>query len=107
MKAYLIDPFNQLVSGVETDGSLEHLYSLMDCSYIEPVFPEQVRGDALLLDEDGKAVSNQEFFICQFWPVDALAGKAVWIGRSSSGEFADPVMSRDDLENGIRWLTAL
>lgn len=107
MRAYLIDPFNQLVREVETDGSLEHLHSLMDCAYIEPVFPEKVRGDALLLDEEGKAVSNQEYFICHYWPVDALAGKAVWIGRDGSGEFADAAMSRDDIEDGIRWLTSL
>lgn len=106
MRALLIDPFNRLVREVETDGSPDHLYALMDCAYIETVCPEDVSGDVLLLDEEGKAVNGQAFFICHLWPHDALAGKAVWIGRDGS-EFADAVKSREDIEDEISWLTPL
>jgi hypothetical protein len=102
MKAILIDPFERIVREVETDGTLDSIYALMDCHYIEPVRPRDSHGDYLLLDENGKYRQDQKYFICRLWPYDALAGKAVWIG-SDGAEFADARTNRDRIAAHIVW----
>lgn len=102
MKAIPIDPFERTVSEVQTDGSLESIYALMDCQYVEPVRPHDAHGDYLLLDENGKYRKPQKYFLCALWPYDALAGKALWIG-SAGAEFGDAQMTRRQVAGHIVW----
>jgi hypothetical protein len=103
MRAYLIDPFAKKVTTVETDGTLETIYSLVDCHYVEAVRPEDARGDLLLIDEEGKLREGQAHFICHLWPHDSLAGKALWIG-SDGEEFAEPRLTMEQVTDNVSWL---
>ncbi|MGF6660066.1 hypothetical protein QF000_001710 [Paraburkholderia atlantica] len=106
MKAMLIDPFEGSVKEVETDGSLESIYGLMDCYTIEVIRPDDAQDDLIVLDEEGKYVTEQQYFLCDLWPHDALAGKALWIGQAGA-EFCEPAASGDYVTDHITWVVAI
>ena len=108
MKAYLIDPWTRTVTEVErSEGSAEvqlhEIYRLIGCQHIEAVNPSDSGSDVIYVDEEGLFKDGQLFFYCRLWPVEALAGRGLWVGTTRSGDDTSPGMTRQYVEDQIVW----
>jgi hypothetical protein len=101
MRAYLIDPFIQKITEVETDASLDDILAKLHCSVIQGAYPIDSQGDMLYLDEEGKFKPDQRYFACLTYPGDVLGGRALWIGQGSAGYNAS---ARTPLETVRKWI---
>jgi hypothetical protein len=110
IKAYLIDPFARTITEVERPSggrgsqSLSEIYKLLDCDCIDAVRPEKSQDDVIYVDDLGMDRREQEFFFCDLFPYQTLAGKGLWVGSTRSGNDASPKMTLDYVRAHIFWV---
>jgi len=84
MKAFLIDPKEQTVTEVETEGTNRDIYRLIDAELFDVVRLND-EGDCIYVDDGGLSRSNQSFFQMDSYSAP-LAGKGLVLGCDCKGE---------------------
>jgi hypothetical protein len=104
MKAYLIDPYETIVTEVEYSGEYEDIYELIDCETFDCVgFKGFV--DTIYIDDEGLYKEDRRFFMVDGYP-NPLCGKALVLGTDKDGNSVEPKTSLTDLRGMIsfpRW----
>ncbi|MEX3929775.1 hypothetical protein AB4Y36_38190 [Paraburkholderia sp. BR10936] len=110
MFAYLIDPFARTVTRVERSAQsavavLQEIYALLDCETIDAVRPVNASDDVIYIDDEGKMHDEREqaYFLCRLWPLDVLAGRALWVGSEPDGSECDPRSALEYVRDHIVW----
>jgi hypothetical protein len=116
MRAYLIDPFTRTVELVHVEDTpavsireqLSQVYRLLDCEYVEAIHLGSTKTNGILLvDEYGKVNGKiQQYFICDFFLGEMLAGKGLWLG-SDGPNWTDCPLDRDQVMSHIVWMHPL
>jgi hypothetical protein len=88
---------------LDAPSELQEIHSLMHCDYIEAVRPQNAGSDIMYLDEDGRMKDAQAFFYCRLWPNQAVAGRALWVGRTLDGDDSSPSTPLDYVRAHIVW----
>lgn len=101
MNAYLIDPVARTISIVETDFSLQSIYSLLECSLITSA-AGQPNGD-MMFARDNVSDDGHEAFRFGSWEIYS---KALVVGRDSSGETISPKTPMQTYKTQVHWLGA-
>lgn len=94
MKAFLIDPLAKRITEVLSDGSLDSIYELTQCSMVEPIYINQAR-DVLLVDEEACWKDDLKPFIILN---RSILGRGLVFG-SYGDEFGEPVIHLDVLRS--------
>lgn len=110
MKGLLLDPYNQSISEIELDGTLNALYKALSPDGETPVTCfERVRMENdqhIYVDESGLLNSRKAAFRADFYP-DPIAGKGVILGSTPSGEDWDSTpLNVEELDGRFSWLVA-
>ena len=99
MNAYLIDPAARTISLVETDFSLQSIYSLLGCSLITSA-AGQPNGDMMFASDD---VSDDEHEAFRFGSWE-IYSKALVVGTDATGETISPKTPIQVYDAEINWL---
>lgn len=102
MRAILIDPFTRTVSDIETDASLDDLYSVLQVDLITVI--RVGAGHAMILDDEGllKDKSVQAYFGMKGLD-QPLAGRAMILG-DNYGENRAATLTLDEVKDKVIWL---
>lgn len=102
MRAILIDPFTRSISEVDTDASLDDIYSLLDIDTLTVVKYDP--DNALFLDDEGllKDKETQEYFWLNGC-VQPFAGRGLLIGDNYGDNRATDLDVAEVREN-VRFL---
>jgi hypothetical protein len=104
MKAYLIDPYEHSITGVDYSGDYKDIYKLIDCQTFDCV---GFRGfdDTIYVDDEGLYKDNLEFFMIKGYP-QPLCGKALVLGYDVDGNSIDPKVSLTKLKGMVTFIPA-
>ena len=102
MNLIKIDPQTKTVSTVESTGTLQDMYRLIDCQFID-VCARQNNGDSLTVDDDALSLDPQPpaFSFNGFGPIH---GVALLTGTDAEGDCIEPSMSIAQAQKLISWL---
>ena len=102
MRLIKIDPLTKTVETVESSGTLQDMYRLIGCQFID-VCARQNNGDSLTVDDDALSLNPQPpaFSFNDFGPIH---GVALLTGTDSEGSCAEPSMNVAQAESLIGWL---
>ncbi len=102
MKAFLIDPQKEAITEVDYDGTLQHMYELIDCDCVCTCRINQA-GDTIFLDDNG-LYNKDHFFRYDTYP-NPLAGKGLVLGTNYAGESISPKeVTREHLNYAIDFI---
>lgn len=102
MKGYLIDPFEQTITGVLYDGDYRQIYHLIQCQTFDvKAFIDEYND--LYIDDEGLYVDDQSFFGFNFTDEIVIAGRALVLGHDNQGGTTDTTLTLDFLKNVIEW----
>jgi hypothetical protein len=103
MKAFLIDPFNREITEVETDGSLESIYALLQVQMIEVVYMDNE--DCIYVDEEGLLgnLLEQAWFAIPDFKEEPLAGRGLVLGTDNKGANVSPIVSLEEMRGRVVW----
>ena len=99
MNAYLINPAARTISVVDTDFSLQHIYSLLGCSWITTA-AGQLNGDIMYVD-DNVSDDKHEAFRFGAWEIYS---KALVVGTDEEGESISPKTPIQFFDAQVYWL---
>ena len=99
MNAYLIDPAACTISVVDTDFSLQSIYSILDCSWITTA-AAQSNGDLLFVD-DNVSDDEHEAFRIGAWEIYS---KALVVGTDEEGDSTSPKTPIEVFDAKVHWL---
>jgi hypothetical protein len=103
MKAYLIDPYEHSITGVDYSGDYKDIYKLIDCQTFDCV---GFNGDdTLYVDDEGLYKDNPEFFMIKGYS-QPLCGKALVLGTDRDGNSIRPVVSLTKLKSMVTFIPA-
>lgn len=91
MRLIKVDPKNQTVKAIESPGTLEDLYRILDCQPID-VYDWQDKGDSLTVDDDSLSLNPQPSAF-SFNDSSHIHGVALLTGTDEEGSCAEPTMS--------------
>lgn len=102
MRAILINPFTRTVSDIETDASLDEMYSILQVDLITVM--QVGAGHAMILDDEGllKDKASQAYFTMKGL-AQPLAGRAMILG-DKYGENRDATLPIEEVEEKVIWL---
>ena len=102
MRAILIDPFTRTVSDVDTDASLDEMYSILGVDLITVM--RVGAGHAMILDDEGllKDKASQAYFTL-LGMGQPLAGKGLILG-DNYGENRAATLTLDEVKEKVMWL---
>ncbi len=104
MKAIVIDSENKKVYEISYDGTLEHLYKLIDCRCFTCV--ELSNGDTLYVDDEGLYGNPRNFFTIDNYP-QPLAGNGVILGTDhETGESKAAASTVEDTDKDVIFMDA-
>lgn len=102
MRAILIDPFTRTISEVDTDASLDDVYTLLDIETLTVVAYD--REHALFLDDEGLLKSNE---VQAYFHVEGsdqpFAGRGLIIG-DNYGDNRAATLSLDAVKKAVTFL---
>jgi hypothetical protein len=103
MKAFLIDPFKREITEVETDGSLESMYALLQVQMVESVYMDNE--DCIYVDEEGLLgnLLEQGWFAIPDFKEDPLAGRGLVLGTDAEGYNKDAVVTLEEIRRRVVW----
>lgn len=108
MKAYLIDPYAEAVTEIETDGTFEHLYPIIECTTIEVVRLDAA-GDGIFVDEERMfSFTRPDGAEKRFFTLGSsqpLVGKGVVMGGDSEGESQSPVCTLERVKGAVKFFS--
>ena len=102
MRGILIDPFTRTITEVDTDASLDNVYTLLDIDTVTIVSWD--RQHALFLDDEGLLKSNE--VQCYFLVKGAdqpFAGRGLILG-DAYGDNRAATLSLDDVKDVVTFL---
>lgn len=102
MKLIKIDPQNRTVEYVESDGSLEDTYRILDCRMID-VCARQRNGDALTIDDEALFQEPQPAAFT-YNGFGRVHGVALLCGSDEEGATDVPATPLDEATRQIKWL---
>jgi hypothetical protein len=103
MKAYLIDPYEHSITGVDYSGDYKDIYKLIDCQTFDCV---GFNGDdTLYVDDEGLYKNNPEFFMIKGYS-QPLCGKALVLGVDRDGNSIAPKISLTNLKKMVTFIPA-
>jgi hypothetical protein len=103
MKAYLIDPYEHSITGVDYSGDYKDIYKLIDCRTFDCV---GFNGDdTLYVDDEGLYKNNPEFFMIKGYS-QPLCGKALVLGVDRDGNSIAPKISLTNLKKMVTFIPA-
>jgi len=102
MKAFLIDPFKQIISEVDYNGDWKTINTHIDCDVFTVVRVPQ--GD-IFLDDEGLYSKGHEqmFFVHNNYP-QPLAGYGLVLDSDDEGETIASTTSIEELSSNINWI---
>lgn len=102
MRAILIDPFTRTVSNIDTDASLDDMYSVLQVDLITVM--QVGGGHAMILDDEGllKDRDSQAYFTMRGL-AQPLAGRAMILG-DEYGESRAATLTIEEVEDKVVWL---
>jgi hypothetical protein len=89
MQAILIDPFRQEIQPVEYSGDYTEIQKLIGCKWFTCVYPPDLNGDVIYVDDEGLYVEDQRFFMIKGVP-SPLAGYGLLLGTDDEGDSIRP-----------------
>ena len=96
-KLILIDPFEQTVSFVESDGKIESLKALMKCDLIDVV---SVGVDNVMVLDDNGLLKENRYFTLMGQP---YAGRAVIMTEDKDQNMIDSDLDLERVKERITW----
>jgi hypothetical protein len=105
MKAYLIDPYECVITQVDYNGHYQQIYDLIDCYCFDCVGFNEFR-DTLYVDDEGLYKDNKEFFLIQGYP-QPLVGKALVLGTDRYGNSKAPKISLTKLKKMVQFIPSI
>lgn len=104
MNLIKIDPQAQTVEPIQTAGTLEDFYQIINCRMID-VCARQDNGDALTVDDEALYRDPQPlaFSFAGYGPIH---GVAVLSGCDEEGETTEPKMTLEEARKVVNWLGA-
>lgn len=102
MKLIKIDPQNRTVEYVESNGTLEDMYQLIDCRMID-VCARQRNGDALTIDDEALFLEPQPAAF-SYNGFGRIHGVAILAGCDEEGATDEPATSLEEAKRNTRWL---
>jgi hypothetical protein len=99
MNAYLIDPAARTISVVNTDFSLQSIYTLLGCSLISTV-AVQANGDLMFVNDNVPDGEHEAFR----FGVHEIYSKALVAGTDSEGESISPKTPIQLFDAKVYWL---
>jgi hypothetical protein len=102
MRGILIDPFTRTITEVDTDASLNSVYTLLDIDTLTVVSWD--RQHALFLDDEGLLKSNEVQAYFQVYGADQpFAGRGLIVG-DNYGDNRAATLSLDDVKDVVTFL---
>lgn len=102
MRLIKIDPQSKTVETVESTGTLQDMYRILGCQFID-VTARQENGDSLTVDDDALSLDPQPAAF-SFNGSGPIHGVALLTGTDAEGACAEPLMSVSGAQNLIDWL---
>lgn len=99
MKAFLINPIQEKIIEVDTDGSLEDIYKLLEVNLIDSVRYDS--DNIIYVDDEGLLKPIKEGFFVIGNSSLPLAGKGLVIGLADSGKEISSNLTLGELEERI------
>lgn len=100
MKAILIDTNTEEIKEVEFDGTLHHIYELVDCATFDVVRIDETNG--IYVDDEGLFVEDQLFFTYHGDNYShTLAGNGLVLGVNGGGETISPTITLAEVEEAV------
>jgi hypothetical protein len=81
----LIDPYDQSISRVDIDGSLESIYEVLQCRVID-IMNLADNGEYnidLIMDDEGRLINNNRWFS---WGGNSFAGRCLVASHNDDGD---------------------
>ena len=104
-KGFLIDPTAETITEVQVEKpTLESLYKLTDCRCVTIAYLQD--NHVAWVDDEGLLKPNSVFRISTY-PYQPLAGKAVILGASPSGNHKDCNLSLEEITKQVEWCPTL
>ncbi|GAB2547236.1 DUF3846 domain-containing protein [Spirosoma aerophilum] len=102
MKLIKIDPKTQTVEAIEAVGTLEEMYRIIECQFID-VCARQDNGDSLTVDDESLYQEPQPPAF-SFNGSAPIHGVALLTGTDDEGGCAEPTMSVEQARECVSWL---
>jgi hypothetical protein len=102
MKLIKIDPQNRTVEAIETPGTLQDMYEILDCRMID-VCARQDNGDALTIDDEALFLEPQPAAF-SYNGYGRIHGVALLTGCDEEGETCEPTATIDEVIRNTKWL---
>jgi hypothetical protein len=100
MKAILIDTNTEEIKEIEFDGTLHHIYELVDCATFDVVRIDETNG--IYVDDEGLFVEDQIFFTYHGNQTSlTLAGNGLVLGVNGGGETISPTITLAEVEEAV------
>ena len=102
MQLIKIDHTTRTVEAIETTATLEEMYRIIGCDYID-VCCRQDNGDALTVDDEALLGEPQPsaFAYGSCYPIHGIA---LLTGVDEDGETAEPLTSLEEVHQKVTWL---
>lgn len=105
MKLIKINPQNRTVEAIETPGTLQDMYEIIDCHTID-VCARQTNGDALTIDDNALFLEPQPAAF-SYNGYGRIHGVALLTGCDEEGETTEPTASIAEVIRNTQWLGEL
>lgn len=102
MRLIKIDPQSRTVEHIETPGTLQDLYEILDCRMID-VCARQDNGDALVIDDEALFLEPQPDAF-SYNGYGRIHGVALLTGNDEEGETCEPTATIAQVTRNIQWL---
>ena len=103
MKLIKIDPQNHTVEVVETPGTLQDMYEILDCRIID-VCARQDNGDALIIDDEALFLEPQPAAF-SYNGYGRIHSVALLTGCDEEGETCEPIATLEEVTSKLVWLS--
>lgn len=100
MKAILIDPYDRSIIGILTDGSLEEIYEIIGCRYVEAAYPFGAREPLFVGDESALRDPPLPQFLVPGWGYP-LFGRGVIVGVDAEGDPASTKLTTEQVRKVV------
>ena len=102
MRLIKIDPQAQTVEAIESTGTLQDMYRIIDCRLID-VCARQDNGDSLTVDDESLSLETQPAAF-SFNGEGPIHGVALLTGSDDEGDCAEPNMTIAQALKYVSWL---
>ena len=90
----LIDPYDQSISRVDIDGSLESIYEVLQCRVMDIM--RLGEGVDLIMDDEGRLNSQNRWFS---WGGNSFAGRCLVASHNEDGDTLSCPISISNIKN--------